>query len=162
MVDLGPGPLRLGLIADTHGLLRPEAVALLRGADAILHAGDVGEPSVLEGLRALAPVWAVRGNVERTGEAGALPGRVVLRGAGVTVGMVHREADLPDGAGWDVAVVGHSHRPEVGRRGAMLLVNPGAAGPRRFRLPVSVGWLLLRDGRAKAGVTELQVQAARR
>ena len=138
--------MRIGLIADTHGLLRPEAVSLMAGADAILHAGDVGRDHVLDGLGALAPVHAVRGNVDRAGAVRDLPDRLELELLGVTIVVIHERpapSEVPDA---DVVVFGHSHQPIVEESGGRLWINPGSAGPRRFRLPVSVGWLNLYCG----------------
>ena len=136
----------IGVISDTHGLLRPEAVEALRGVSHILHAGDVGREGVLDALRALAPVTAIRGNVDTAPWADALPGRCRLTLGGMDILMVHDVADAgPDGAGADVVIFGHSHKPVVERRGGQLWLNPGAAGPRRFRLPVTLA--LLRPAR---------------
>lgn len=148
--------MKVGVVADTHGLLRPRVTELLTGCDAILHAGDVGEPEVLTALRRIAPVTAVRGNVDTAGELARLPDRVsgVLGGgsadgAGVRYRMVHRGDDVEDSwiAGNALVVFGHSHRPEIAWRGSCLLLNPGACGPRRFRLPLTLALLELRDGR---------------
>ena len=140
--------MRIGLIADTHGLLRPEAKSFLAGVDAILHAGDVGRDDVLAGLRELAPVHAVRGNVDRTGAARELPQRLDLEFAGIRIALTHvrpSESATPDA---DVVVFGHSHQPLIEETAGRLWINPGSAGPRRFRLPVSVGRLDLDGGRA--------------
>lgn len=140
----------VGVISDTHGLLRPEACEALEGASVILHAGDVGGAHVLEGLRALAPVHAVRGNNDRDPFGRTLPPMewVPLQGA---VAYVLHEVDTldldPAAAGVAVVVYGHSHRPACELRGGVLFLNPGSAGPRRFRLPVTVARLHLR-GRA--------------
>lgn len=152
--------MRIGLIADTHGLLRPEAVTFLSGADAIVHAGDVGRDHVLDGLRALAPVHAVRGNVDRGGAVHALPDRLDLELRGVTIVVTHERpapSEVPDA---DVVVFGHSHRPLIERARHRLWINPGSAGPRRFRLPVSVAWLSLDGGRPMARLETLSVAAA--
>lgn len=137
----------VGLIADTHGLLRPEAVEALRGCDHIVHAGDIGKPAVIDGLRAVGPVTAIRGNVDTGAWAEAFPETATVRIAGRTVHVVH---DLKTLAGvpaeCDVVVSGHSHQPRVERRDGVLFVNPGSAGPRRFRLPVTVALLRLGDG----------------
>lgn len=147
--------MKVGVVADTHGLLRPRVTELLAGCDAILHAGDVGTPEVLEQLRLVAPVTAVRGNVDTAGTLARLPDRVsgVLGGgdgsAGVRYRMVHRGDDVEDGwsDGHGLVVFGHSHRPELAWRGSCLLLNPGACGPRRFRLPLTLALLEVRDGR---------------
>jgi putative phosphoesterase len=131
----------LGLISDTHGLLREEAVSALRGSDLILHAGDVGAPEILETLRTLAPVIAVRGNVD-TGEwAQALPLTEVIQLKHAMVYMLHILEDLdinPAVAGFHIVVSGHSHKPGQTEKAGVLYVNPGSAGPRRFYLPVTV------------------------
>ena len=131
----------LGLISDTHGLLREEAVSALRGSDLILHAGDVGAPEILETLRTLAPVIAVRGNVD-TGEwAQALPLTEVIQLKHAMIYMLHILEDLdinPAVAGFHIVVSGHSHKPGQTEKAGVLYVNPGSAGPRRFYLPVTV------------------------
>ena len=152
--------MKVGVVSDTHGLLRPRVTELLAGCDAILHAGDVGEPEVLEALRRIAPVTAVRGNVDTAGVLARLPDRVsgVLGATAdgeaaaadtVRYRMVHRGDDVEDAwiAGHALVVFGHSHRPEIGWRGSCLLLNPGACGPRRFRLPLTLALLDVRDGR---------------
>lgn len=133
--------MRVGLIADTHGLLRSEAVTALAGSDCILHAGDVGKPEIVDALKRIAPVHAVRGNVDHGGTTGELPERLDLELAGWRVLIVHERSAAGAAPDADVVVFGHSHQPLVARMGDILWVNPGSAGPRRFRLPVSVGWL---------------------
>jgi uncharacterized protein len=130
----------IGVISDTHGLLRPSAVAALQGADAIVHAGDIGSPEVLSGLGMLGPVTAVRGNVD-LGWAGDLPETAVLQLAGRRFLVVHNLKELefdPRAAGFDAVISGHSHQPKVDWRNKLLYVNPGSAGARRFRLPIAV------------------------
>ncbi len=148
----------IGLISDTHGLLRPEAVAALDGALHIVHAGDVGDPAVLDGLRELAPVTAVRGNNDLQPWARALPEATSVDVRGRRVFVVHEVAHLgrhgPVTA--EVVVVGHSHRPLVQARDGYLLVNPGSAGPRRFSLPVTVARLSV-GGEPVVEVVELAV-----
>ena len=132
--------IRIGLISDTHGLLRPEAVDVLRGSDFIVHAGDIGE-GVLEPLSTIAPVTAVRGNNDRAPWAERLGETEWLRFGEITLHVLHDLAELaidPKAAGVDVVVTGHSHRPKIEHRDGVLYVNPGSAGPRRFSLPVSV------------------------
>lgn len=141
--------MMVGVISDTHGLLRPEAVEALRPAEHILHAGDVGEPSILDALRALAPLTAIRGNVDRQGRCAELPATEVVELAGSLVYLVHSIHDLdlhPQAAGVSVVVSGHSHRAEVQTRDGVLYLNPGSAGPRRFRLPVTLALLRLEAG----------------
>lgn len=134
----------LGLISDTHGLLRPEAVEALRGSDLILHAGDVGDPAILAELRRLAPVVAVRGNVDTEEWARVLPLTEVVSAGPATVYMLHILQDLdikPPAARVHIVVTGHSHKPVATERDGVLYVNPGSAGPRRFQLPVTVATL---------------------
>jgi putative phosphoesterase len=134
----------IGLISDTHGLLRPQAVEALRGSELIIHAGDVGRPEILEELRRIAPVVAVRGNIDRGDWAGQLPVSAVAETGSVQVYVIHdvKELDLdPVAAGFGVVVSGHSHKPGQMERGGVLYANPGSAGPRRFRLPVTVARL---------------------
>ena len=148
----------IGLISDTHGLLRPEAVKALTGADLILHAGDIGTWEVLKQLRSLAPVVAVRGNVDKEEWALAIPERDVSQVGSVCIYMLHdlNELDVsPVAAGFQVVVSGHSHQPSVERRGGVLFVNPGSAGPRRFRLPVSVARLVIEGSAVHCEVVPL-------
>jgi putative phosphoesterase len=136
----------VGLISDTHGLLRREAVAALAGVDRILHAGDVGRPEILDALRAIAPVTAVRGNVDTSSWADTLPYDTVVFIDGFNIYMLHnlREMTLdPKAARMDVVVSGHSHKPLIETVNDVLYVNPGSAGPQRFTLPISVGFLRL-------------------
>ncbi len=133
--------MRIGLIADTHGLLRPEAVEALRGVDLILHAGDIGTPSVLEALSAVAPVEAIAGNVDR--KWCALPEARWITIADHKVLLVHDWRSYGPVDGPALVVCGHSHRPMVALHGKLVVVNPGSAGPRRFSLPVSVGFATL-------------------
>jgi putative phosphoesterase len=135
----------VGLISDTHGLLRPEALDALRGSDFIVHAGDIGDPEIVAELGRLAPVTAVRGNIDKGAWADSLPGTEVLEvGAGCLVYVLHDIDDLdldPAAAGFQAVVFGHSHKPGFCRKDGVLYVNPGSAGPRRFSLPISVGRL---------------------
>ncbi len=139
-------PRTIGVISDTHGLLRPEAVAALRGSDHIIHAGDIGTPDILDKLRAIAPVTAIRGNVDRAPWARKLPETDVHQAAGVLIYILHnlKELDLkPEAAGFAAVISGHSHVPKQEMKGGVLYFNPGSAGPRRFRLPITVGKLLI-------------------
>ena len=134
----------VGLISDTHGLLRPEAVRALVGSDLIIHAGDVGGPEILDALRAIAPVVAVKGNVDTAAWASALPPTAVAEAGGTLLYLLHDLNDLdldPAAAGFGVVVSGHSHRPASAARGGVLFVNPGSAGRRRFKLAVTVARL---------------------
>lgn len=150
----------VGLISDTHGLLRPEALAALAGSDFIIHAGDIGKAEVLEGLSRLAPVTAIRGNVDRGDWAAGLPMTEVLDAGGTYVYVVHNIAELdldPVAAGFQAVVSGHSHQPAVREKDGVLYVNPGSAGPRRFSLPVAVGRLTISGGRIAAELVELSI-----
>jgi uncharacterized protein len=136
----------IGVISDTHGLLRPEALEALRGVGHILHAGDVGDPRILDSLRELAPVTAIGGNIDVEGPCSHLPATEVVSLHGYTFYLVHdRQAlDLdPAAAGFAAVISGHSHRPLVEWRNGVLYMNPGSAGPRRFSLPVSIGLLTI-------------------
>lgn len=149
---------RIGLISDTHGLLRREAVAFLRGCDHIVHGGDIGPPSIIDELAALAPLTVVRGNNDTAAWAQALPEAVCIQLAGVRLHVLHdlKRLDVdPVGAGIDVVIAGHSHRPRVEARGGVLYVNPGSAGPRRFRLPIAVAELVVTAGRIVPRLVEL-------
>ena len=155
-----PVTIRVGVISDTHGLLRPEALQALRGADQLIHAGDIGSMQVLQALEQIAPVTAVRGNNDRGPWAASLPADVRFEVAGLNIHVLHDLKALnlePATAGVQVIVSGHSHIPKVERVGGVLFVNPGSAGPRRFKLPVSVAWLEIRGPRAHAQVVELKV-----
>ena len=139
----------IGVISDTHGLLRPEAVEALFGSDLIIHAGDVGDPKILEELAELAPVRAIRGNVDIDPPLRGLPDTDVVEVGGVSFYVVHNVHDLdlnPAAAGFAAVISGHSHKPAIKTRAGVLYFNPGSAGPRRFKLPISVGRLRVRDG----------------
>ena len=131
---------RLGVVSDSHGLLRPQVVEHLQGVRAIIHAGDVGEISVLEQLESVAPVHAVRGNVDLVPPCSDLPERLVLQAGGRRILVTHilEEADV---AGFDLVVCGHSHVPKISTVGSACRLNPGSIGQRRFRLPVSMGYI---------------------
>ena len=149
----------LGVISDTHGLLRPEAVEALRGSDRILHAGDVGASEILEALAQIAPLTAVRGNVDSEPWARALPETEVVEAGGVCVYILHSLGPLdlkPEAAGFRVVVYGHSHQPKIEEKNGVLYFNPGSAGPRRSNLPVSVGRLVIEAGRVRAELVELK------
>lgn len=154
MMDSTADVLTVGVIADTHGLLRNEALAALHGVDQILHAGDVGKPEILDALAAIAPLTVVRGNVDRGAWADALPLHVDLTLAGVHIHMLHDIDALPPTIQArreaDIVVFAHSHTPLIEQRGNMLFLNPGSAGPRRFRLPVTLARLTLSNGSARA------------
>jgi uncharacterized protein len=148
----------IGVISDTHGLLREEAVDALRGSAQILHAGDIGTPEVLAGLREIAPVTAVRGNVDRGAWARGIPDHEVVEVEGVSIYMLHILAELdlkPEAAGLAAVVYGHSHVPKSEMRNGVLYFNPGSAGPRRFKLPVTVGKLVVEGGAVRGEIVEL-------
>lgn len=150
----------IGVISDTHGLLRPEALAALRGSQHIIHAGDVGDPQILDKLSAIAPVTAVRGNVDHGAWAQKIPATNVLEIGEISIYVLHslQELDLKPGAAKFAAVVyGHSHVPKQEWKNGVLYFNPGSAGPRRFKLPVSVGHLLLTNGKVESEVVMLKV-----
>lgn len=149
---------KIGLISDTHGLLRPEAVRALTGVAQIIHAGDIGGPEVLEGLRSIAPVHAVRGNNDRDAWSRPLPLRLSLSIAGVHIHVLHDLKELDSetaSGGYRVVVAGHSHKAGVVERDGVLFVNPGSAGPRRFKLPVTIGYLTIAGGGARAEIHDL-------
>jgi putative phosphoesterase len=148
----------IGLISDTHGLLRPEAVRALAGVSHIIHAGDIGGPEILVELRKIAPVHAVRGNNDKGAWAMQVPLYQALELEGVSIHVLHdlNELDLdPQAAGFAVVVSGHSHKPLVQERDGVQFVNPGSAGPRRFTLPVTVGYLDITTGGARARIAEI-------
>ena len=153
------GATRIGLISDTHGLMRPEALEAMRGCDAIVHAGDIGAPGILDALAALAPATAVRGNNDTGPWAKQLPGLARMEIAGVRILVIHDLHELDRARALeeaDVVVSGHSHKPKIERRSGVLFVNPGSAGPVRFRLPVSVGLLQLSGRKVEARIVELE------
>jgi uncharacterized protein len=142
----------IGVISDTHGLLRPEALAALRESQHIIHAGDVGAPEILDQLAAIAPVAAVRGNIDKEAWARKLPQTEVIEVGGASIYVLHDLAQLdlrPKASGFDVVISGHSHVPKQETRNGVLYFNPGSAGPRRFRLPISVGRLILERGKVR-------------
>lgn len=150
--------LRVGLISDTHGLLRPTAAAFLRGCDHIIHGGDIGNSEILQELSAIAPVTAVRGNNDKDAWAEALPETEFLQLGDTIVYVLHDLAQLdiePRAAGVGVVVSGHSHRPRAEQRGGVLYINPGSAGPRRFKLPISVAELVIDGNAVTSRIVEL-------
>jgi putative phosphoesterase len=153
--------VRIGLISDTHGLVREEALEALNGCRHIIHAGDVDSPEVLEKLRRLAPVTAVRGNNDRGPWAKALSEYELVEFGTVSIYVRHDQSELdvdPLAAGFRVCVFGHSHKPYVEDRNGVLFVNPGSAGPRRFTLPIAVGELLISGDHVDARIIELAVK----
>jgi len=148
----------IGVISDTHGLLRPEALDALRGSERIIHAGDVGDAEILQRLAAIAPVTAIRGNIDRDAWASMLPETEVIEAGGISIYVLHdlKRLDLkPEAAGFNVVISGHTHVPKQETRNGVLYFNPGSAGPRRFKLPVSVGRLIVNDGSARAELVTL-------
>ena len=149
---------KIGVISDTHGLVRPEVHKVFRHVDLILHAGDIGSPDVLKELQSIAPVTAVRGNNDTGGWARSIPEREELRILASRIYMIHDVKELAssaDVASFDVVISGHSHRPSMERRDGILFLNPGSAGPRRFSLPVTVAKLVVRGANIHAEIVEL-------
>jgi len=148
--------MRIGLISDTHGLLRPQALEALQGVERIIHAGDIGNAAVLDALATIAPVDVVRGNNDTGAWAAAIPDTLTLDYGGVRIYLLH---DIKELKGRmppvQVVIAGHSHKPLVREQDGVLCINPGSAGPRRFSLPVTVGFLEIEDGRATATILEL-------
>jgi putative phosphoesterase len=157
---LNPADTVIGVISDTHGLLRPQAFAALQGSDLIIHAGDIGDPRILEELQTIGPVTAVRGNVDLAPWAERIPSTNVAQAGEVSLYVLHslQELDLnPEAAAFSAVVYGHSHVAKQEVKNGVLYFNPGSAGPRRFRLPVSVGRLKVSGKRITGEIIELQV-----
>jgi putative phosphoesterase len=152
--------IKLGVISDTHRLMRPEALAALEGSDVIIHAGDVGSPEVLEKLEKIAPVHAIRGNIDIASWARHLPEQREVSIENARIWVLHDRQQLafdPAAAGYRAVISGHSHQPKIEQNGAVLYLNPGSAGPRRFRLPVSLARCEVRGGEIRAELIELAV-----
>jgi uncharacterized protein len=150
----------IGVISDTHGLLRKQALAALQGSDYIIHAGDIGAPEILDKLANIAPVTAVRGNVDRDAWARKFPETEVLEVDETAIYLLHKLEDLdlkPEFAGFNVVVSGHSHVPKQQVKNGVLYFNPGSAGPRRFHLPVTLGRLVIKNGEVKSEIIELKI-----
>jgi putative phosphoesterase len=150
----------IGVISDTHGLMRPQALDALIGSDLIIHAGDVGKPEVLERLGELAPTFAVRGNIDSGRWAARLPLTQTVEVGPLHVFVLHEIAQLdldPASAGFAAVVFGHSHRPSIETRGRVLFLNPGSAGPRRFKLPITVARVRVLGGQMQPEIVELRV-----
>jgi putative phosphoesterase len=156
--DLVESTLIIGVISDTHGLLRPEALAVLHGSDYIIHAGDIGDPGIITKLNEIAPVTAVRGNIDREPWARKIPATDVLDVGGVLIYVLHNLAELdlkPEAAGFAAVIYGHSHVPKQEMKNGVLYFNPGSAGPRRFELPISVGKMRIDGWRITAEIVEI-------
>ena len=150
----------VGLISDTHGLIRPQALAALRAVDLIIHAGDIGKPEVLEALQAVAPLVAIKGNVDKGAWARSLPATKALRAGDAQVFVIHNVNELefdPAARGYQVVISGHSHQPSIVTRAGVLFVNPGSAGPKRFKLPVAVATLRVDGLAVSAEIAYLEV-----
>jgi putative phosphoesterase len=157
---MSSGNIRVGVISDTHGLLRPEAVEALRGSQLIIHAGDVGSPEVLDELRRIAPTRAVRGNVDAGAWADRVPPSESVAVGEVRLHVLHIIGELsldPAAAGFAAVIYGHSHKPSIAWRDGVLFLNPGSAGPRRFRLPVTIARLRISGTTIEPEIVELDV-----
>lgn len=151
-------PIVIGVISDTHGLLRPEAIAALHKSQHIIHAGDVGAPEILDELARIAPLTAIRGNVDKGAWAGKLPETTVVELGGVSIYILHDLGQLdlkPEAAGFQVVISGHSHVPRQEMRDSVLYFNPGSAGPRRFKLPVTVGRLIIERKKVRGEIVTI-------
>jgi uncharacterized protein len=150
--------ISIGVISDTHGLLRPEAIAALQAADRILHAGDLGDREILDRLAEIAPVTAIRGNIDSDVWARKLPQTEVVEVGGISIYMLHDISKLdlkPDAAGFKVVIYGHSHVPRQETKNGVLFFNPGSAGPRRFKLPVTVGRITISKKQVRAEIVQI-------
>ena len=148
----------IGLISDTHSLLRPQTIEALQGVDLIIHAGDIGSPDIIDGLSAIAPVRAVRGNIDKAAWAQQFPADDVIKIAGKFLYVLHNRHELdldPAAASFDVVISGHSHKPSIDRVNGVLFVNPGSAGPRRFTLPIALAKLRITPQAIEAEALEL-------
>jgi uncharacterized protein len=150
----------VGIISDTHSLLRPEAIEALKGSDLIVHAGDIGSIEIIDALSEMAPVFAVRGNVDKGEWATQFPQEEMVEVAGKYLYVLHNVNDIhldPVAAGFDVVISGHSHKPSIGKRRGVLFVNPGSAGPRRFTLPIAIAKLNVTSQEIEASIHELRL-----
>jgi putative phosphoesterase len=148
----------IGIISDTHGLLRPEALAALQGSDCIIHAGDIGDPDILPELESIAPITAIRGNVDREPWAKKIPATNVLEVEAVSIYILHDLAKLdlkPEAAGFAAVIYGHSHTPKQETKNGVLYFNPGSAGPKRFKLPVTVGRLVIQGHSVRGEILQI-------
>jgi uncharacterized protein len=150
----------IGVISDTHGLIRPEALEALKGAELIIHAGDIGKPEVIDALKDIAPIVAIKGNNDTASWAKSLPDTKLVQAGDMRLFIIHNVKELdcdPVARGYQVVISGHSHKPSVLTRDGVLFVNPGSAGPRRFKLPVAVGKLFIQNHQVNAEIIELHV-----
>jgi uncharacterized protein len=150
----------IGVISDTHGLLRPQALAALRGSDMIIHAGDIGDPAIIDQLGAIAPAFAVRGNIDKGDWAAGFPQTQMVKAGELVFYVLHAIAELdvdPAAAGFAAVEYGHSHRPAIETRGGVLYLNPGSAGPRRFDLPISIARVSVSGREVRPELVTLQV-----
>lgn len=147
----------IGAISDTHGLLRPEVLKLFKSVDLILHAGDIGDPQILEQLKALAPTIVVRGNNDKGEWATRIPESRKVDVGAISIFMIHdvKEISVSNLTGVDIILSGHSHKPSIERRGGILYLNPGSAGPRRFKLPIGVARITIKKSRVTARLIEI-------
>jgi hypothetical protein len=150
---------RIGLISDTHGLVRPEALTALKGSELIIHAGDIGKPEVLEALKTIAPVIAIRGNNDRDSWAKGIPDLLDLRINGLKIFVIHNVNELEHDSvdGFQAVISGHSHKPSVMSRDGVIFINPGSAGPRRFKLPIAVGRLQISGAKMRTKILNLEI-----
>jgi|SRR5579872_2682117 len=156
MTTTHPSEITIGLISDTHGLLRPQALEALAAVDRIIHAGDIGGPQILERLRAIAPLDVVRGNNDTGPWAREIPETLNLLIGGLRIHVLHNMKELGAApAGTRVIIAGHSHRPSIIETEGVLRINPGSAGPRRFSLPVSLGYLVIANATARSRIAEI-------
>ena len=150
--------IKIGIIADTHGLLRDEAIEILKTCDFILHAGDIGSPAILMELRSIATTFAIRGNIDKGSWTKKLPDKDIVEIEKRSLYLIHSLHDLdldPSAAGFDAVISGHSHIPKSFKKNGVLYFNPGSAGPKRFRLPVTMGRITIRDGRFDSEILTL-------
>jgi putative phosphoesterase len=152
--------MRVAVLSDTHGLLRPEVLAAIQGVDHILHAGDVGNPAILDALAAIAPLTAIRGNIDTHGKCAELPATEMVELGGIFFYTIHSLADLdisPAAAGVRAVISGHSHKPAQETRGGVLYLNPGSIGPRRFRLPIAMAFLEIANNAIKVEPLQFEI-----
>jgi uncharacterized protein len=150
--------MKIGVISDTHGLLRPEALVALRDCDRIIHAGDIGDPQILTALASIAPLTAIRGNTDHEPWAREIPPTNVLEVENVSIYILHNLAELdlqPEAAGFAAVIHGHSHAPKLETKNGVMYFNPGSAGPKRFKLPVSVGRLMVERGAVRGEILQI-------